>query len=485
MKFKIVFGILSLVSVIVALAMLPSICIALYDGSEVVGSFAFSIMTAISLAVFLSLPILMTKERFNQNIGIREGVGIVGFSWVIASAIGAMPYYFGVDISYSDAFFETMSGFTTTGATIFSEIETLPRAILLWRSLTHWIGGMGIIVLSLAVLPFLGVRGIELYKAEVPGVNAEKITPRLHQTASKLWTMYVTFTLSETILLTFSGMNLFDAFCHSCSTIATGGFSTKNNSIAYFPSPIIQWILILFMFLSGINFSLYFLALSKKFKDFFQDEELRAYIYIVLFATLAMSVTLYFSWGFTGIESTIRKTAFHVVSVITTTGFITHDYNKWHEFTKFLFVLLMFIGACGGSTGGGCKVSRFLLLGKLLSTELKKLLHPRAVITSRLNSKPISSSTMISAGAFFVLYMLLLVGATLFTCAFNIDLLTSFTGVLTCLSNVGPGLNALGPIENFSWLPASVKWLFSFCMLAGRLELFAVILLFLPATYRK
>ena len=485
MKFKIVFGVLSLVCVIVAAAMLPSICIALYDGSHVVGAFAFSFMSAISLAVFLSLPVLSTKEKFNQKIGIREGVGIVGFAWIVASGIGAMPFYFGTDVGYSDAFFETMSGFTTTGATIFSEIEALPRAILLWRSLTHWIGGMGIIVLSLAVLPFLGVRGMELYKAEVPGVNAEKITPRLHQTASRLWILYVAFTLAETILLKISGMSVFDAFCHSCSTIATGGFSTKNNSIAYYSSPFTQWIIILFMFMSGINFSLYFLVWSKKFREFFEDQELRAYVEIVMFAIVSMSVALYFSGNFTGLESTIRKTTFHVVSVITTTGFITEDYNLWHEFTKFLFVLLMFIGACGGSTGGGCKVSRFLLLGRLLSTECKKLLHPRAVITARLNSKPISASTTNSAGAFFVLYMLLLVGATLFTTAFNIDLLTAFTGVVTCLSNVGPGLNRLGPVENFSWLPNSVKWVFSFCMLAGRLELFAVILLFLPGTYRK
>ncbi len=485
MKFKIVFGILSLVSVIVALSMLPSICIALYDGSNVVGAFAFSFLTAVSLAVFLSLPVLMTKEKFNQTIGIREGVGIVGFSWIIASFIGAMPFYFGANVSYADAFFETMSGFTTTGATIFSEIESLPRAILLWRSLTHWIGGMGIIVLSLAVLPFLGIRGIELYKAEVPGLNAEKLTPRLHQTASKLWIAYVSFTLSETFLLCIFGMNFFDAFCHSCSTIATGGFSTKNNSIAYYSSPFIQWTIIIFMFLSGVNFSLYFLLLSKKFREFFEDQELRAYFSIVIFSSVAMAVALYFSHGYDGLESTFRKTTFHVVSVITTTGFIADDYNLWHEFTKFLFVILMFIGACGGSTGGGCKISRFLLLGRLLSTELKKLLHPRAVITSRLNSKPISSSTMNSAGAFFVLYMLILVGGTLFTTMFSIDLLTAFTGVLTCLSNVGPGLNALGPVENFAWLPDSVKWLFSFCMLAGRLELFAVILLFLPGTYRK
>jgi trk system potassium uptake protein TrkH len=280
-------------------------------------------------------------------------------------------------------------------------------------------------------------------------------------------------------------MSLFDAFCHSCSTIATGGFSTKNNSIAYFTSPYIQWVIIIFMFASGINFSLYFLLPMKRFRDFFADEEMRAYVFITVFSALAMSAALYYSGLCMGIEHTLRRTFFHVVTVMTTTGFIVEDYNLWPEFTRFLFVILMFIGASGGSTGGGCKVSRFMILGRQLKTEVKRLLHPRAIITARLNGKPIGKSTMDSAGAFFVLYMLILTVSTLITTAFGIDLLSAFTGVLTCLSNVGPGLNLLGPVENFAWLPSLIKWLFSFCMLAGRLELFAVFLLFLPGTYRK
>ena len=239
------------------------------------------------------------------------------------------------------------------------------------------------------------------------------------------------------------------------------------------------------MFASGINFSLYFLLPMKKFRDFLADEELRSYFMITVFSALAMSLSLYYSGTVAGIEHTLRRTFFHVVSVMTTTGFIVEDYNLWPEFTKFLFVVLMFIGASGGSTGGGCKVSRFMILGRQLRTEVKKLLHPRAIITARLNGRPIAKSTMDSAGAFFVLYMLIFIVSTLITTAFGIDLLSAFTGVLTCLSNVGPGLNLLGPVENFSWLPSVIKWLFSFCMLAGRLELFAVFLLFLPGTYRK
>ena len=481
MKIKAVLKVLSFISYIVAFAMSPAFIIAILDGSYDIAAFGYSIMASVLAGVALSF---FSRNNL-MSLGIREGVGITGFSWIIASLLGALPYWLSGNATYTDAFFETMSGFTTTGATIFSEIEALPRGILLWRSLTHWIGGMGIIVLSLAVLPFLGVSGMEMYKAEVPGVTAEKITPRLHQTAIRLWSIYVALTLSETIFLYFGGMTLFDAFAHSCSTIATGGFSTKNNSIAYFTSPYIQWVIIIFMFASGVNFSLYFMLFQKKFRDFFKDEELKTYIFITVFAALAMSVALYFAGMFRGVEDTLRRTLFHVVSVMTTTGFIVEDYNLWPEFTKFIFVILMFIGASGGSTGGGCKVSRFIILGRKLKTEISRLLHPRAMITARMNGQPIPRGTLDSSGAFFVLYMSIFALATLITAAFNIDVLTAMTGVITSLSNVGPGLNALGPVENFAWLPSAVKWLFSLCMLAGRLELFAVLLLFLPGTYKK
>ena len=482
MKFKTVFKVLSLICLVVSFAMIPPLCIALYDRTHDASAFAISMFAGI----FTSFLFSWNSKKSNITMGIREGVGVTGFSWLTASFIGALPYWLSGSVpGYTDAFFETMSGFTTTGATIFSEIEALPRGILLWRSLTHWMGGMGIIVLSLAVLPFLGVSGMEMYKAEVPGVTAEKITPRLHQTAIRLWGVYVFLTLFETVLLYFGGMSIFDAFAHSCSTIATGGFSTKNNSIAYFTSSYIQWVIIIFMFASGVNFSLYFLLPQKNFRDFFADEELKSYVFITVFSALAMSAALYFSGSFRGLEDTLRRTFFHVVSVMTTTGFIVEDYNLWPEFTKFLFVILMFIGASGGSTGGGCKVSRLLIFYRQLKAETWRLLHPRAIITARMNGRPISRSTFDSSAAFFVLYMLIFAVSTLITTAFGIDVLTAITGVLTCLSNVGPGLNALGPVENFAWLPGFIKWLFSFCMLAGRLELFAVFLLFLPATYRK
>ena len=483
MKIKLVLRVLAFICLVVSGAMIFPLLLALYDGSKDVIAFTASILAG---AVFSVAAILYSRGESDSYMGIREGVGITGFSWVVASVIGALPYWIsGFVPSYTDAFFETMSGFTTTGATILADIEALPRGLLLWRALTHWMGGMGIIVLSLAVLPFLGVSGMAMYKAEVPGITAGKVTPRLHQTAAMLWGVYVSMTLVETVLLMAGGMTLFDAFCHSCSTIATGGFSTKNHSIAHYPSAYIQWVIIIFMFLSGVNFSLYFLLPQKKFREILADEELRCYAVITLLASVAIAVCLIVAGKFDGIAHTVRQSFFHVVSVMTTTGFIVEDFDFWPEFARFICMILMCIGASGGSTGGGCKVSRFIILGRLLKSEVQKLLHPRAVITPKMDGRKIPRSTMDSAGAFFILYMLIFAAATLITTAYGIDILSASTGVLTCLSNVGPGLNALGALENFAWLPSLVKWLFSFCMLAGRLELFAVLLLFMPATYRK
>ena len=469
MKIRDVAGVLSLICIVVAGAMCLPMVLALWDRSN--DALALGLSAGASIAVSLALRALCGRKSLaGVSMGIREGVGVTGFSWVIASALGALPYSLAGVCSYTDAFFEAVSGFTTTGATIMTDIEALPRGILLWRSLTHWMGGMGIIVLSLAVLPFLGVTGMEMYKAEVPGITAEKLTPRLHQTAIYLWGVYVALTLAETVCLMLGGMSLFEAFCHSCSTIATGGFSTRNNSVAGM-SAYIQWVIIAFMFASGVNFSLYFMP-----RTILKDEEFRAYAGLAVLSAIAITITR--GGGF-------RSAMFHVVSVMTTTGFVADDYNLWPQVTRFLFVILMFVGASGGSTGGGCKVSRFIILGRQLKTETMRLLHPRAVIVPRMNGEVLSRSTIDSAGAFFVLYMLMLGLGTLITCAFGVEVLTAFTGILTCLSNVGPGLNALGPVENFAWLPSAVKWVMSFCMLAGRLELFAIFLLFMPGTYRK
>lgn len=482
MNIRFCIKILSLISVIVSAGMLPSLMMGLIDGTPDALAFSLSITAGIIFSI-VSWSYGRT-DKVNYS-GIREGVGITGFSWIIASLLGALPYWIGGYCSYTEGFFETMSGLTTTGATIFAEIESLPRGILLWRAVTHWIGGMGIIVLSLAVLPFLGVSGMEMYKAEVPGVTAGKVSPKLHQTAVMLWLVYIALTITETILLKIFGMNIFDAVCHSFSTIATGGFSTKNNSIAYYTSSYIQWVIIVFMFLSGINFSLYFCLLRKDFHGFLNDGELRGYIFLTVTASTLIGLSLYACGKFDDIWYIVRQSLFHVISVMTTTGFIVEDYDLWPYFTQFVIIILMFVGASGGSTGGGCKVSRFMILGCCLKAEVKKLLHPRALITARFDGKPLAQDTLNSAMSFFVLYMLILGICTLILTSFGLDILTSFTGVLTCLSNVGPGLNRLGTTEHFAWLPDTVKWTLSFCMLAGRLELFAVMLLFLPGTYSK
>ena len=487
MKIGIVLKVLSLVCLIVSLFMLLPLGLALLDGTPDAGAFALSLACGLLVSLLLSLGGM--GERGHGGLGIREALGVVALAWAIASAVGALPYWSsGVTPSYTDAFFETMSGFTTTGATVLEDIEAAPRGVLLWRALTHWLGGMGIIVLSLAVLPFLGLGGMELFKTEVPGVTQEKLTPRLQQTALLLWGIYVLLTFVETVLLVFGGMSLFDAFAHSCSTIATGGFSTKNTSIAWFHSAYIEWVITFFMFASGVNFSLYFLLTARNFRAFFGDEELRWYTGIVVGSSLAITAFLLIEKLAVGLEPALRKAAFHVVSVMTTTGFITDDFDLWPEFARFLFLLLMVVGACGGSTGGGCKVVRFLLLGRQLRAETLRLLHPRAIITARLNGRPVPRGIMDSAAAFLMLYVLLVTAGTLIVTAFShpgLDLLSAFSGTITCLSNVGPGLNTLGAVESFAWLPSGVKWLFSFLMLAGRLELFAVVLLFLPGTWAR
>ena len=500
MNIFIVLKVLSLITGVITLFMLLPLVLAFYDGGSDINAFLLSILCSAAAGLILWSVGRAGGAKSRQDyklIGIREGVGVVVFSWIIASGVGALPYYFsGVTNLYVDAFFETMSGFTTTGATILTEIEAAPRGILLWRALTHWMGGMGIIVFSLAVMPFLGIGGMELFKAEVPGVTAEKLTPRLHDTAAVLWKIYFFLTFAETLFLIFGGMNLFDAFTHSCSTIATGGFSTKNNSIAYFNNAYIEWIITLFMFASGVNFSLYFLLIAggrrvkfkNKLKNFLADEELRWYFKIVLLASLAITLALILNKNFSSWLDTFRHAAFHVVSVITTTGFITHDYNLWPELARFIFIVLMLCGACGGSTGGGCKVARILLLGRQIHTEAMRMIHPRAALNTQINKRPVQRSIIDSANSFLMLYFMILVTCTLLVTAFNhpkLDVLTSLTGVMTCLSNVGPGLNFLGPVENFAWLPSGVKWIFSLCMLAGRLELFAVILLFLKGTWRR
>ncbi|NTW24929.1 MAG: TrkH family potassium uptake protein, partial [Lentimicrobium sp.] len=397
---------------------------------------------------------------------------------------GAIPFMLsGVTQSYTDAFFETMSGFTTTGASIFTDIESIPKGILFWRSLTHWIGGMGIIVLSLAVLPVLGIGGMQLFMAEVPGITPDKLHPRITQTAQRLWGIYVLLTFVLTLLLMLGGMNLFDALCHAFGTMATGGFGTKNDSVAGF-SPYIQYVIIIFMFLAGVNFTLHYFALKGKFKKIITNEELRNYFYVVIIATAIIASALYIIQGQPA-EKSFRDSLFQVVSIVTTTGFVSTDYLLWPFFAWFLIFLLMFTGGCAGSTGGGIKMVRILLLFKNSLLELKRLIHPLAIIPVRLNGKSVPQNIIFNVLAFFLIYIIIFAFGSLALTFLGLEFESAVGATAACLGNIGPGLGIVGPVLNFGLVPDAGKWLLSLLMLLGRLELFTVLILFSSSFWKN
>lgn len=424
------------------------------------------------------------KKLDANSIGKREGYIIVTMVWVLISFFGALPYRLGgIAPTFADAYFETMSGFTTTGASVFTYIEDIPKGILFWRALTHWIGGMGIIVLSLAVLPILGIGGMQLFIAEVPGVTPDKLSPRITQTAKNLWAIYVVLTFLCTAMLMLGGMNLYDSLCHAFATLATGGFGTKNDSVAGF-TPYIQYVLILFMFLAGINFSLHFFAFKKKFNLVFSNEELKSYSLIILTAAIIMGIALFIMRD-TGFEKSFRDSLFTTVSIITTTGFVSSDYLLWPHHTWIIILLLMFIGGCAGSTGGGIKVVRIVLLFKNGKLELKRLIHPQALIPVRFNGKSIPQSIIFNVLAFFLIYIIIFAIGSLAISIIGLDFESAIGGVASCLGNIGPGLGTVGPVLNYGSVPEAGKWLLSFLMLLGRLELFTVLILFSPSFWNR
>jgi len=429
--------------------------------------------------------LFLSNKKLNQNsIGKREGYIIVTLAWVFISIFGSLPYMLsGVAPTFADAFFETMSGFTTTGASVFTSVEDIPKGVLFWRSLTHWIGGMGIIVLSLAVLPILGIGGMQLFVAEVPGVTPDKLTPRITETAKNLWVIYVVLTFACTIMLMFGGMSLYDSLCHSFATLATGGFGTKNDSVASF-SPYIQYVLIAFMYLAGINFSLHFFIFKRKFRQVFSNDELKNYTFIILSAALIIGIALLLI-GNSSAEKSIRDSLFTVVSIITTTGFVSADYLLWPKHTWIIILLLMFIGGCAGSTGGGIKVVRIVLLFRNSRMELKRLIHPQAIIPVRLNGKSIPQPIIFNVLAFFLLYIITFAIGSLIISIMGLNFESAIGAVASSLGNIGPGFGTVGPVLNYGGVPEAGKWLLSFMMLLGRLELFTVFILFSSAFWNK
>jgi trk system potassium uptake protein TrkH len=429
--------------------------------------------------------VLFKGFKSQKELSVREGFAVVTFGWVLYAVFGALPYVFSGSIpSFLDACFETMSGFTTTGATILAEIETLPKSILLWRALTQWMGGMGFIVLSLAILPMLGVGGMQLFKAEVPGPTADRLKPRIQDTAKLLWGVYVFLTAAEGILLMIGGMPFYDAICHAFATMATGGFSVRNASVGAYGSAYIDWVITFFMFIGGVNFFLHYYALRGRVREYFSNQEFLFYLFITVGAT-GVLVILNQGTVYTSIVDNLRYSAFQATSILTTTGFGTADYEGWPVLAQYLLVSLMFIGGCAGSTGGGMKVVRILLLLKHAQVQLFRVIHPRAVRLVKLGDTPVDRDVMQAILGFFALFMTVFVMASFLMAAAGMDIISAGASVIATLCNIGPGLGSVGPVDNYSHIAPFGKSVLIFCMLMGRLELFTVMVLCLPSFWRK
>jgi len=439
--------------------------------------------------------LLFLNKNHDKQLNKREGYLVVVLGWLAMIFTGTLPYIItGTIDGFSNIVFETTSGFTTTGATIINDIEILPEGILFWRSITHWLGGMGIIVFAIAILPLLGIGGMQLFSAESPGMEMDKLHPRITDTAKRLWLLYLSFTLVETVLLTFAGMSLFDAINHSMSNIASGGFSTKNASLGFWnDQPLIQYIVIFFMFIAGTNFVLSYFGFKGKFKKIIENDEFRIYSLFIALCTVIVGLVIYFntdflsdfSDGFTRIEGVFRHALFQVVSIITTTGFTTADYTAWTPMLLLIFFGLMFVGGSAGSTAGGFKVMRHLLIIKNGLLQFKRILHPNAILPIRYNKKSVSSEIMYNILGFFIVYMLSFMAGTLVFSILGLDFSSSLGVSASSLGNVGPSIGDFGPSSTFYDLPVLAKWWSSFLMLLGRLELYTVLIIITPYFWRN
>ena len=481
MNVAVVFNLVGVVILFSSLFMIVPVLTAFYYGGQDLSALGISF-----LITFLGglLLYFLTKSQKKVELKHRDGFAVVTFAWIAMAMFGALPYIIsGVSLSFTDAYFESMAGFTTTGASVFSNIEEFPKGILLWRSLTQWIGGMGIIVFSLAILPMLGAGGMQLFKAEVPDIGVEKLKPRIIDMAKSLWYIYAGLTAILALLLWIFGMNLFDAVCHAFTTMATGGFSTKSSSIAYFQSGYIEVIITIFMFLACINFSLLFYALRGKLSRLAKSSEFKFYCSVVVVSIIIVTLNIRAS-EYLSILDALRYASFQVVSIMTT-GFTTANYEVWPVLSQMLLLCLMFFGGMIGSTGGGMKQVRVLLMFKQAYREIYQLIHPHALTALKLNNKNVHKETLGGIWGFLFLFILIAVVATLCMTALGIDIVTSASTVISAMSNVGPALGEAGPTDNYSTIPAAGKWVLIFCMLMGRLEIYTVVIFLVPQFWKK
>ncbi len=494
LNYQIIFHVMGLLLLCNGGFMLTAVLMSWYYDDGV----TLQISTAALITLFIGVLLMFSTKGHRKEVKKREGYIIVSFGWVFMALSGTLPYVVSEAIpSFTDAFFETMSGYTTTGASILNDIESIPKGILFWRSLTHWIGGMGIIVLAIAILPLLGIGGMQLFAAEAPGPSADKLKPRITDTAKRLWLIYVSYTLAETILLWVAGMSFFDAINHALSTLSTGGFSTKNISVAYWnDNPLIQYIIIIFMFLAGSNFVLSYFSFKGRIQRVLHDDEFKWYFFFIAGFTAISAILIYFNADpslsqinhpmvLGEAESAFRHAVFQVLAIITTTGFVTADYTVWTPFLTIVFFGLFFLGGSAGSTAGGVKVMRHIIMIRNGVTEFKRSLHPNAVLPVRFNGKSISSDIVFNVLGFFILYMLAFIIGAVVLAGLDLDFATAIGGAASSLGNIGPAFGALGPVNNFDVLPAFGKWWCAFLMLIGRLELFTVLIILTPFFWRN
>ncbi len=495
LNFKIIYRFLGLTAILNGVFMLIAIPFSFYFEEDA----KLGILNAGIITISIGLLLYFFNKPKSTNIQKKEGYLIVTLGWLTLSITGMLPYLLtGAIPNLTDAFFETLSGYSTTGSSILTDIESLPKGILFWRSATHWIGGMGIIVLTIAILPLLGIGGMQLFMAEAPGPSTDKLHPRISDTAKRLWLIYVILTFSEFFLLKFAGMTWFDAINHAMATMSTGGFSTKNASLAHYNSmPIVQYIVIFFMFIAGTNFVLSYFAMKGKVNKIFQSEEFKYYFFGTVILTTIVSILILFYQDpnlvttvdhpmvYGKVESAIRHALFQITSVITTTGFVSADFTMWSFFATAIFFSLFFVGGSAGSTSGGVKIVRHIVMLKSSFLEFKKAIHPNAIIPVRYDNKTVSQTIVFNIISFFIIYMCIFIVSSVILTFFGLDFMSALGAAASSLGNIGPAIGSVSPVDNYAHLSNGAKWFCTFLMLIGRLELFTVLILFSPFFWRK